>query len=73
MAEIAVLLVLEIRFPASSRISMRNQFVYDGWIRFYQYSADVFYLSVTIEDISVTLKPLMGDKGSKICPMVISN
>ena len=34
MAEIPVLLVLDIRLPASSRISMRNQFVYDGWIKF---------------------------------------
>ena len=34
MAEFAVSLVLNIRLPASSRISMRNRFVYDGWIRF---------------------------------------
>ena len=30
MAEIAVLMVFDIRLHASSRISMRNRFVYDG-------------------------------------------
>ena len=33
MAKIAVLLVLDIRLPASSRIAMRTRFVYVGWIR----------------------------------------
>ena len=34
MAEIAVLLVLDIQLPASSRIPMQIQFVYSGPIRF---------------------------------------
>ena len=38
----AVLLVLNILLPASTRISMRNRFcMMDGWIRFYQYNANV--------------------------------
>ena len=41
MAEIAVLSVLDIRLPASRRISMQNRFVSDGWIRFELYYADV--------------------------------
>ena len=34
MAEIDVLMLLffYIRFQASSRVSMRNRFVYDGWV-----------------------------------------
>ena len=34
MVEFAALLVLNIRLPASSRISMRNRFVCDRLIRF---------------------------------------
>ena len=41
MAEIAMLLVLDIRLPASGQISMQTRFVFDGWIRFEQYYADV--------------------------------
>ena len=37
-----VLLVLNILLPASTRISMRIDFcMMDGWIRFYQYNANV--------------------------------
>ena len=32
MAEIAVLVVFDIQLQASSQISMRNRFVYDGWV-----------------------------------------
>ena len=32
MAEIAVLMVFDIRLHASSRISLRNRFMYDGWV-----------------------------------------
>ena len=32
MEEIAVLMAFDIRLQASSRISMRNRFVYDGWV-----------------------------------------
>ena len=32
MAEIAVLMVFDIRLHASSQIAMQNRFVYDGWV-----------------------------------------
>ena len=32
MVEFALLLVLNIQLPGSSRISIRNRFVYDGWL-----------------------------------------
>ena len=32
MTEIAIFIVFYIRLHASSRISMRNRFVYDGWV-----------------------------------------
>ena len=34
MEEITVLTVFDIRLQASSRISMRNRFLYDGWVYF---------------------------------------
>ena len=37
MAKFAELLVLDIRLPSSSRISMRKRFVYDGWYEKKQY------------------------------------
>ena len=71
MAKIAVLLVLDIRLPVSSRISMQNRVVSDGWIRFEQCYADVLYLSVSIENNSLTSKAPVGDNGSTLCSMVI--
>ena len=32
MAEIAVLMVFDIRLQTSRRIAMRNRFVFDGWV-----------------------------------------
>ena len=70
MAAFAVLLVLDIRLPASGRISMRNRFVYDEWINFSSIMLTFLYLSITIENVSVTSKALVGDNGSTLCSMV---
>ena len=50
---------------------MRNQFVYVGWIRVWQYY--FFYLSVIIENVSVTSKAVGGDKTFTLCSIAIPN
>ena len=56
MEKIAVFMLIDIRLQASSRISMRNRCVYDAWVYFSQYYADVLYRNVTIENVSTTPK-----------------
>ena len=69
MAEIAVLImliVLDIRLPASGRI-LNVELI---CVRCMNKSLD---LSVTIENVSVTSKALVGNKGFTLCSMVITN
>ena len=60
MAEIIVLLDLDIRLPASSRIVVGNRFVYDGWITFWQYYADVFFSKASPLRTSASLRKHSG-------------
>ena len=73
MEKIAVLMVFDIRLHASSRISMRNRHVYDGWVYVKQYYADVLlFRNVTVESVSTSPKAYVGDNGSTLCTVVIS-
>ena len=74
IAEIAVSLVLDIGLRASSRIAMRNRFVYDGWIRLQQYYTDVSLPKRhPTENVSFTSKALVSDNKSMLYSMVIRN
>ena len=67
-------LVHDIRLRASSRIAMRNRFVYDGWIILQQYYTDVSLAKRhPTENVSFTSKALVGDNGSMLYSMVIRN
>ena len=59
-----MLLVLDIRLPAFSRISLQNRSVRDGWIKFSSIILMFLYLNGTIENVSVTSKALVGDNRS---------
>ena len=53
---------------------MRNRFVYDGWIRFKPIIMLTFlYLSVIIENVSVTSTAFVDDNGSMLCSIVSPN
>ena len=69
----AVLLVLSILLPASTRISMQNRFLYDGWMDNISIMLTFLYLSVTTENVSFTSKALLGDNGSTLYSVIIPN
>ena len=71
MAEIAVLMVFDIRLQASSRISMQNRFVYDEY-NFSSIMLTFFYWNIATENVSATSKAYMGDSGSTLCSIVIA-